>query len=117
MPRRFHAHTPVAVAAALMLVPYLQTTTIAAEGTTAAASDVVMLSADATRIEGRWVRESDATAAGGSRLRHPNAGAAKVPGALASPADFFELTRDRLKASRPIRSSGGRTCAAKRSRT
>ena len=58
MPRCLHAHTPVAVAAALMLVPDLQTTAIAAEATTAAASDVVMLSADATRVVGRWVNRA-----------------------------------------------------------
>jgi endonuclease/exonuclease/phosphatase family metal-dependent hydrolase len=42
---------------------------------------------------GKWVVTSDATAPGGGKtMRHPDAGAAKLTTALASPANYFELT-------------------------
>ena len=36
--------------------------------------------------------EPDGTAAGGAKIRHPNAGAAKISSAAAEPANYFELT-------------------------
>jgi hypothetical protein len=57
-----------------------------------AAADVVQYSTDATRVAGLWRFEPDASAAGGQRLRHPNASAPKLSAPLASPANFFELT-------------------------
>jgi hypothetical protein len=54
--------------------------------------DVVMYASDATSRVGAWRIESDTTAAGGKRMRHPNAGAAKLTAPLASPANYFELT-------------------------
>jgi hypothetical protein len=39
-----------------------------------------------------WAVEADTSAADGSKLRHPNAGAAKLATALASPTNYFELT-------------------------
>ena len=36
--------------------------------------------------------EPDATAAGGAKIRNPNAGAAKITTASATPANYFELT-------------------------
>jgi hypothetical protein len=41
---------------------------------------------------GAWQVEPDSTAAGGSKIRHPNAGAAKIASASATPANYFELT-------------------------
>jgi hypothetical protein len=38
------------------------------------------------------VVEPDSTAAGGSRLRHPDAAVAKLASALAQPANYFEMT-------------------------
>jgi phosphatidylserine/phosphatidylglycerophosphate/cardiolipin synthase-like enzyme len=55
-------------------------------------SDVVLYAAKATVVAGAWRAESDATAAGGRRIRHPDAGGAKVAAALASPANYIELT-------------------------
>jgi PKD repeat protein len=45
-----------------------------------------------TKIHGSWTRHTDATAAGGSALWNPNASAAKVSPALASPRNYFEQT-------------------------
>jgi hypothetical protein len=55
---------------------------------------IVLYTADAPAgsVFGKWKREADATAAGGARLRHPDAGAAKRTTALAAPADYFEMT-------------------------
>lgn len=60
----------------------------------AGAGDIVLYAGDAPAgsIVGRWQRETDATAAGGAKLRNPNAGASKRTTALAAPADYFELT-------------------------
>jgi hypothetical protein len=55
-------------------------------------ADVVLRAAAAGTRVGKWSVVSDATAAGGSRLANPNAGAAKLAAPLASPADYFELT-------------------------
>jgi hypothetical protein len=54
--------------------------------------DVVLYAADAPVPQGGWVIEPDATAANGRRIRHPDAGAAKLAAPLASPTHFFELT-------------------------
>ena len=54
--------------------------------------DVVLYAAEATTVVGSWGVVSDATAAGGARLQNPNAGAAKVTTAAASPASYFEMT-------------------------
>jgi phosphatidylserine/phosphatidylglycerophosphate/cardiolipin synthase-like enzyme len=54
--------------------------------------DVVLYASEAPLRVGAWIVESDATAAGGARIRHPNAGAAKVATASATPANYFELT-------------------------
>ena len=47
--------------------------------------DRVLYAADATVIKGTWSLVDDSTAAGGRRIANPNASAAKVPAALASP--------------------------------
>jgi phosphatidylserine/phosphatidylglycerophosphate/cardiolipin synthase-like enzyme len=56
--------------------------------------DVVLYAAEALpgSMVGRWQRETDLTAAGGVRLRNPNANAAKRTAALAAPIDYFEMT-------------------------
>jgi hypothetical protein len=57
-----------------------------------AASDVILRAADAAVIRGTWSVVADATAAGGSRVANPDAGAGKLTVPLASPANYFELT-------------------------
>jgi hypothetical protein len=46
----------------------------------------------AADVHGNWQPLADSTAAGGSALWNPDAGAAKVAPALASPANYFETT-------------------------
>ena len=59
---------------------------------TTTSGDVVLLARDAAHIQGNWKLIDDPGAAGGVRIWNPNAGVAKLPGALASPSSFFELT-------------------------
>jgi hypothetical protein len=56
------------------------------------AGDIVIHATNASRIAGAWRRIADSTAASGSRVSHPNAGAPKITTALASPSNFFEAT-------------------------
>jgi hypothetical protein len=62
------------------------------ERTPPGTDEIVLFAADATSIAGAWRRVADTTAARGARLVHPNAGAAKLTAALASPVNYFELT-------------------------
>jgi acid phosphatase len=56
------------------------------------ASDVVLWAAEAPTKVGAWSVVADATAAGGSRISNPDAGAPKRGTASASPTDYFEMT-------------------------
>jgi hypothetical protein len=47
---------------------------------------------NATVRSGAWTIVADTTAAAGRRIRHPDAGAAKITSASASPAHYFEQT-------------------------
>jgi hypothetical protein len=58
----------------------------------ASAVDVVLAGASAKTRVGAWTVISDATASGGSAIRHPDAGVPKISTALASPAHYFELS-------------------------
>jgi acid phosphatase type 7 len=58
-----------------------------------AAAEVVLYASQGTR-SGRWVLETDGSAAGNQKVRNPNAGAAKRTAALAQPADYLDLTFD-----------------------
>jgi phosphatidylserine/phosphatidylglycerophosphate/cardiolipin synthase-like enzyme len=55
------------------------------------AGDIVLWAAEAQRF-GNWSVVADATAAGGSRLSNPDAGAPKRSTALASPTDYVQMT-------------------------
>jgi hypothetical protein len=57
------------------------------------AAEVVLYAADVTPA-GRWRMEADGAAAGGQRVRHPDAGAAKITAAAALPSDYFDVTFD-----------------------
>jgi HKD family nuclease len=52
----------------------------------------VLLYASRASTAGAWRVVGDGTAAGGSRMHHPDAGAAKIATASASPANRFELS-------------------------
>ena len=56
-----------------------------------AQSDVVLQASSGTRV-GKWAVASDSAAVGGKKMRHPDGGAAKISTAIASPANYFELT-------------------------
>jgi hypothetical protein len=86
---RVHAAAPVTV-----------TVTVTVNG--GAAAEVVLYAKDAQPIAGTWRVVPDATAAGGARIEHPDAGAAKVATPLGSPAGYFELAFT-AKASVPYR--------------
>src|SRR5262249_25820750 len=53
--------------------------------------EVVLYAAGASIVGGAWSVVADASAAGGSRIANPDAGAAKVVTPAASPASYFEL--------------------------
>jgi hypothetical protein len=63
-------------------------------GQVTGAGDIVLRAAQADVIQGAWSVVADVSAAGGSAIRHPDAGAAKRTAALAAPSDYFELTFD-----------------------
>lgn len=58
----------------------------------AAQSDVVLHPASASVRAGKWTVVSDSSAVSSKAMRHPDAGAAKITTALASPSNYFELT-------------------------
>ena len=57
-------------------------------------SDVVLWAAEAPVKVGAWSVVADGSAAGGSRLANPDAGAPKKGNASANPSDYFEMTFD-----------------------
>jgi len=57
-----------------------------------APNDIVLWAAEAPTKVGAWSVVADGTAAGGNRISNPDAGAAKLTTALASPANYFEMT-------------------------
>ena len=57
------------------------------------AAEVVLYASDVAPA-GRWRLEADGTAAGGHRVRHPDAAAAKITTAAAQPANYFDVTFD-----------------------
>jgi len=65
---------------------------LAAPSVAAAQSDIVLVPSAPSARAGKWAVVSDSTATGGAAIRHPNANAAKLTTAKASPSDYFELT-------------------------
>src|SRR5689334_5119238 len=70
--------------------PVASATTPAIQGPSP--NDIVLWASEAPVKSGAWSVVADATAAGGSRIANPDAGAPKRTTALASPTDYFELT-------------------------
>jgi phosphatidylserine/phosphatidylglycerophosphate/cardiolipin synthase-like enzyme len=66
-------------------------TTEAGEPPPTASGEVVLYASEATPA-GAWVVQNDGTAAGGKKIRHPNAGGAKLTTALANPTNYFQMT-------------------------
>jgi hypothetical protein len=61
-------------------------------GGTPGPGDIILYGADAQITGTKWSVVSDSSAAGAKRLVNPNAGAAKITTALASPSSYAELT-------------------------
>jgi hypothetical protein len=66
------------------------------------AGEVVLYASQSPLRVGTWAVESDASAAGGAKIRNPNAGVPKIATASANPANYFELTFT-AEAGRPYR--------------
>jgi hypothetical protein len=56
--------------------------------------EIVLYAKNASVVSGAWRLVADAQAAGGARIWHPDAGAAKLTTAYATPANYFEMTFD-----------------------
>ena len=67
-------------------------TTILSETGAPPSGEAVLYAAEAPLKGGAWRVTLDQTAAGGSRIEHPDAGAAKLAAPLANPVNYFELT-------------------------
>ena len=65
-------------------------------------AEIVLYAARNPALSGAWAIEADTSAADGSKLRHPNAGVAKLSTPLAAPTNYFELTFNAV-AGRPYR--------------
>jgi hypothetical protein len=58
-------------------------------------TDVVLYPGiDGPSLHGGWITVPDASAAGGARVVHPDAGAPKITTAFANPVHYFEMTFD-----------------------
>ena len=57
-----------------------------------AQTDIVLKASSPSAKAGKWAVQTDSDAYGGAKIRHPDAGAAKITTAAASPANYFELT-------------------------
>jgi hypothetical protein len=67
-------------------------------GGTPAAGDIVLRAGvDGASLHGSWLKVADAAAAGGARLRNPDAAATKLAAPLASPTHYFDLAFDAKK--------------------
>ena len=64
-------------------------------------AEIVLYAREASAVSGAWRLVTDATAAGGSRIAHPDAGAPKLTAPLAAPTHAFEL-RFTADAGRPV---------------
>jgi hypothetical protein len=56
--------------------------------------EIVVHPGVSSTVFGAWVKERDLLAASQHRVRHPNAGAAKLTSALAAPTNYFEVAVD-----------------------
>lgn len=65
-------------------------------------TEIVLLASEATTLAGTWRSISDPTAAGGTAAGSPDAGAAKLAAALATPANYAEFSFE-AEAGRPYR--------------
>ena len=74
------------------ILPATDGSSAPAPAPTGTGEDVVLWAGTATTFAGGWTPTAIASAAGGTAMRHPDAGAPKITTALAAPAHYFELT-------------------------
>src|SRR5688572_15839347 len=74
------------------LIASVAAAALAPSPNSAAPADVILRAAAATTVRGAWSVVADASAAGGSRMSNPNAGAPKPSTAAVAPTSYFELT-------------------------
>jgi endonuclease/exonuclease/phosphatase family metal-dependent hydrolase len=79
---KFLALSILLVAAASSLAPPVSAQT----------SDIVLYAGEAPTRSGNWRIELDSSAAGGVRIRYPDAGLPKLDPALANPTNYFEMS-------------------------
>ena len=79
-------------AAAISLLLLLLISGIQPSRAQSSGADIILRPGSEADVAGAWAIVSDASAAGGKAVRHPNAGAAKLAQALAQPVNYFEQT-------------------------
>jgi hypothetical protein len=77
-------------------------TTPLPDDTSGSTSEVVLYASEAPTISGAWTIVTDSSAAGGARLRHPDAGLAGFGKPRTDPVHYFELTFN-AEAGKPYR--------------
>jgi endonuclease/exonuclease/phosphatase family metal-dependent hydrolase len=102
--RRWNLFVALRGAAVLLALGVVSATPAFAQTTFGANAqgDIILPTGSATTRAGKWAVASDADAAGGLVIRHPDAGAAKVTSALATPTNYFEM-RFNVQARKPYR--------------
>jgi len=66
--------------------------TVNVKNAATAVPEIVLYAPETTARVGNWFIEADGTAAGGFRIRYPDAGGPKLTEAFANPAHYFETT-------------------------
>ena len=79
-------------AAAISLLLLLLISGIQPSRAQSSGADIILRPGSGADVAGAWAIVSDASAAGGKAVRHPNAGAVKLAQALAQPVNYFEQT-------------------------
>ena len=79
-------------AAAILLLFLVQLVSAPRPGAQSSSADIILRPGTGATVSGAWASVSDAGAAGGKAVQHPNAGAPKITQALAQPANYFEQT-------------------------
>jgi phosphatidylserine/phosphatidylglycerophosphate/cardiolipin synthase-like enzyme len=99
---RYFSVSPGSTKNDTVILPASTTTQPAPAPAPTSATELVLYGAEAPIVAGAWRVVADATAAGGGRVWHPDAGVAKLAGPLPSPANYIELTFT-AEAARPYR--------------
>jgi endonuclease/exonuclease/phosphatase family metal-dependent hydrolase len=83
---------PVSIKRSLPVIAALASAVLMLAASASAQSDIILKASSPSAKAGKWAVQTDSNAYGGAKIRHPDAGAAKITTAAASPANYFELT-------------------------